>query len=337
LPLTAGEVRIAAAEKQIWDSLVGRPPVVVASHRRLDGDGVGTALALWHGLQGRGVESVCYFHPPVPEAFEFLAGFDRHVQSIQKLPERFTLVAVDCGALKRIGPLAERTERILQVINIDHHLTNDRFGDVNYVSCDVSSSGEMAYHVLKGGDVEITPEIAKCLYTAIVTDTGSFSYSNTTRGAFEISARLVQAGASPAELSERLFFSPPENVVRLKGLAIDTLQLEAGGRLATVHITKEMFEKTGTRSVDTQGFADIPVSVAGVEASALFKEIKLDGYPCVKVSLRSRASNGSIDVCEIARQFGGGGHRHAAGCELDRPLETARERIMSTLRGELPE
>ena len=168
-----------------------------------------------------------------------------------------------------------------------------------------------------------------------MTDTGRFSYSNTGAECLEICAELVRAGCNPCELSDRIYRSPPEPLVRLQGLAIGTLRVEADGRIATIEITREMFERTGTQPVDAQGFADIPVSVKGVMASALLKEMPAAGGPWVKVSLRSRACQDGVDVCAVAQAFGGGGHARAAGCELKGGLAPARSAVVGRLREEL--
>jgi phosphoesterase RecJ-like protein len=272
------------------------------------------------------------------------------------LPERFHLAVLDCGALARIGTLAQHAERACCIVNIDHHFANSRFGDINYVDSAVSSCGELVYRILAAGGAPITREVAECLYTAILTDTGRFSYSNVSAESFAVCAKLVAAGCNPCELSNKIYHSPPETAVRLRGLAIGTLHLEAGGRLAVMEITREMFERTGARPVDTKGFADIPVSVKGVVASALLKEMpgpERGGAvspgahkprtsqapaacaPWVKVSLRSRAVGNAVDVCAVAESFGGGGHRHAAGFKLEGGMPHARSVVVEALRGKL--
>ena len=320
----------------IWEVLTDGTPVVVTSHCRLDGDGAGAALGLWHGLRNQGIKAHLFLQPPVPEVFDFLPGLNKMVTDPEELPQRFHLVVMDCGSVSRIGPLIDYTDRAVKIINIDHHRTHQNFGDINLIRQDVSCSGELVYGILSEAGAELTPEVAVCLYTAIITDTGRFSYGNTTRTAFQICARLVEAGANPSEVSERIYYSPPASVMRLRGLTIGTLALEEDGRIATCHITRETFETTGTKPVDTQGFADIPISAKGVEGSALLKELSPEYDPeYVKVSLRSRPSVDSVDVCAVAESFGGGGHRHAAGCELEGPLETARQRVVDAIRRQL--
>lgn len=322
---------------RIWDVLTEGSPVVLTSHVRLDGDGLGSSLALWHGLRRAGIRAEVTFPPPVPGVFHYLTGVDERLTDLEtELPDRFHLVVIDCGSLGRIGELSEYADRADTIVNIDHHSTHDLFGDVNLIDEQTSSSGELVFGVLNQAEVELTPAIAQCLYTAIMTDTGRFSYSNTTRSAFHICGQLVEAGANPSELSERIYYSPPAEVVRLRGCAINSLQLEADGRIATCQLTRETFARTGTQPVDTQGFADIPIAVKGVEGSALLKELSPEHNPeYVKVSLRSRASTDTVNVCEVAENFGGGGHRHAAGCELEGPIEEARERVVQVIRDQL--
>ena len=325
----------ASVEKRIWRMLTDGTPVVVTSHRDLDGDGVGAALALWHGLRNAGVRCAQYYEPPVPAAFEFLPGLNKRV-GLEKLPKRFHLVVLDCGGLSRVGALARHAGRAERIINIDHHRTSEKFGDVNLIERQVSSCGELIFRVLQAGKAKLTKPIAQCLYTAILTDTGSFSYSNTTAEALQICARLVKVGVKPWELSEQVYGSPCGAVVRLKGLTLGTLKLEANGRVATMEITKQMFRRTSTRPVDTQGFADLPISIEGVQASALLKEI-IDGGKVryVKMSLRSRPCRNAVDVCSVAEAFGGGGHRHAAGCEFYGSLRAARRGVLAEIRRRL--
>jgi len=327
-----GETIETGVKAQIWDVLTDGMPVVVTSHERLDGDAVGAALALWHGLRQAGVACAQVYEPPVPAVFGFLPGLDGQVELPEGLPERFHLVVVDCASLDRVGRLAGYAGRAVTTINIDHHLTNDAFGDINYVRPDASPSGELVYRILASAGAPIDADIAQCLYTAILTDTGRFSYANTTATVLEVCGRLLEAGVRPWEVSAKLYDSPPEQLVRLKGATLSTLQLAADGRIATMQITEQMFRDCGARSIDTQGFSDLPLAVAGVKASALLKEITPEGRPpYVKVSLRSRASSDDVDVCAVAEAFGGGGHRRAAGCEFTCALAEARAVVVERL------
>jgi phosphoesterase RecJ-like protein len=327
---------ISEIEKRIWTVLTAGLPIVVTSHKHLDGDALGSGLALTQSLLDTGVEVWQYYHPPIPRMFEFLPGIKNRIGDIKDMPENYNMVVVDCGSLERIGELQECACRANTLINIDHHPTNTEFGDINYVRTDTSSCGELVYGILKAGGVTITPEIAICLYSAILTDTGSFSYDNTTQGAFNIAADLVQAGVEPARVSEAIYFSPPPEVIRLKGKTMSTLQVTPDGKIGTATITREMFQQTATGPEDTEGFADIPLAVKGVEVSALLKDIRMkDGQKKVKISLRSRSLPQSVNVGEVAKSLGGGGHYHAAGCELDGPISVAREKIVRILQARI--
>jgi len=318
-------------EQQIWQSLTDGAPVVLTSHERLDGDGLGSALALWHALRDYKVPCYQVYEPPLPAVFGFLPGVEEARQDCGDLPERFILVVVDCTSLSRTGAIAQELSGKGKVINIDHHLTNEFFGDLNLVRHTASSCGELAYGILEQAGVPISPQIAECLYAAILTDTGRFSFHNTTAEALRICGELVRAGADPATLSEKIYSSPSAAQVMLQGMVMETLRLAEGGKVAIMKITEEMFRRTGVGPVDTQGFADLPACIKGVQVGVLLKE--MPGCDFIKVSLRSRDQ---VDVCEVARHFAGGGHVHAAGCEVKSSIEQTEKAVLEVIRSQLP-
>jgi len=320
----------AITEQQIWQMMTDGTPIVVTSHARLDGDALGSSLALWHALKEQGVPCYHIYEPPLPEVFEFLPGLEEAVESTEALPDRFNLVVTDCGTLEMVGGIVEGLKDKGRVFNIDHHLTNDYFGDINLVEHAASSCGELIYRVLQRNDVPVSQQVAECLYAAILTDTGRFSYHNTTPEALRICGELVRAGADPTELTEKIYFSPTAAQVVLKGMAIRTLSFEDEGKIAVVKITEEMFRRAGIGPVDTQGFADIPAAIRGVQVGVLLKE--MPGCDFIKVSLRSR---NLVDVCAVARHFQGGGHAHAAGCEMKSTIEEAQRAVVEIVRREL--
>jgi phosphoesterase RecJ-like protein len=320
----------SAIHQAIWESLTDGLPVVVTSHVRLDGDGIGSALALCHALGQRGVDCRTVFEAPVPPMFDFLPGVDGKCCEPGRLPANYKLVVIDCGTLERIGEVAPSLSGAAETINIDHHDSNAMFGDHNYVDPGASSCGEMIRRLLGTAEVPIDRQIADCLFTAIVSDTGQFSHRDTTAQALSVCAECVEAGARPDILVRRLFMSPSPAQVRLRQLALATLNFHCGGSIATMDVTEDMFRRTGLTPVDTEGFAEIPISIQGVRASALLKEMPACGY--IKVSLRSREG---VDVCEVARLFGGGGHRNAAGCEIPDGLEDVRRIIVEELQRHL--
>jgi len=310
----------------IWDTLTAGPPVVLTSHVRLDGDAAGSVLALWHGLKMRGVEAYAAFQPPVPDTFDFMPGMGDAHSGCDGLPEAYNLAVIDCGRLDRVGELADGFTGKLKVINIDHHATNTCFGDLNWVRADASSCGEMMLPLLRAGGVPLTAEIAECLFAAIVCDTGRFSYEDIHPDAFAVCGECVRAGARPDRIMGLLFALPSPAQVKLQQMALATLRFYCGGRIATMDLTREMFAEAGLQPIDSEGFANLPVSIQGVQASALLRE--MPGTDIVKVSMRSRNVG---DVCAVARHFGGGGHVHAAGCEIAGSLPDVRRAIVERL------
>ena len=314
----------------IWATLTDGLPVVLTSHVRLDGDAAGSVLALWHGLRASGVSVRKFFQAPTPPMFHFLNGMEHCCCDPAELPDSYHLVVVDCGTFDRIGEGADQLTGRTQTVNIDHHASNTCFGDVNYVDPGASSCGEMVYGLLTAAGIPMNAQIAECLFTAIVTDTGQFSHQDTTPEALRICAECMRAGAQPHKLIRRLFLSPSPAQMKLRHLALGTLRFYDGGQVATMFITKQMFRQTGLRPVDTEGFAEVPISIQGVRASALLKE--MPGCDYIKVSLRSRES---VDVCSVAKAFGGGGHVHAAGCEIPDELENAQRAVAERLQLQL--
>jgi len=262
--------------------------------------------------------------------FDFLPGMDESGDSAEALPDEYHLVVVDCGHLGRIGPIGQELTGAIDTTNIDHHDTNTGFGDLNYVDPGASSCGEMIRRLLRSAGQPLTLEIAECLFTAVVHDTGRFSHQDTSPEAFTVCGECVAAGVRGDELMQNIFLSPTPAQVRLQQRAMATLRFHAEGRIATMAVTERMFQETGLRPVDTEGFADIPISIRGVQASALLKEMPDCGY--IKVSMRSK---GEMDVCAVAGEFDGGGHTHAAGCEISKPLNEVRRAIVEAMHNRL--
>jgi phosphoesterase RecJ-like protein len=212
---------------------------------------------------------------------------------------------------------------------IDHHGTNERYGTANWVEGDAPATGEMVHRLFREMGVALTADLALPLYTALVTDTGRLSYSNTTPRAHRMAAELLETGMDHTVATEELYRSQPLSFLRLTGLAIEALEVRCRGRLASVVATPGMVERSGADEKDVGDLVDIPISVAGVEVGALLRE-KSPGV--TKLSLRSRRW---FSVSAFARRYGGGGHDRAAGAVLDRPLEEAAETVLADLEAEL--
>jgi phosphoesterase RecJ-like protein len=318
--------------KRIWSTLTDGTPVVVTTHRMADGDAIGSVLALWHGLKHCGVDAYALFEPPVKPELLFLEGAGQRVEALDGLPDRYHLAVLDAGDFERIGAWHEGLSGRDQTICIDHHASTEDFGDLCLASVDASSTGELVYLLLRVAQQSITPGMAECLYTAVVTDTGQFAFENTTPVCMEACGEFLRLGVDSAALADRLFHSQTEAQFRLRRLAMGTLQTSHGGQVASVYISREMFRRTGLHPIHTDRFANIPLHIDGVLAGVLLKQMPGDGK--IKVSLRSRPP---VDVCAVAEQFDGGGHVRAAGCRMEGTIEDVRRAIVECIERQLPE
>jgi phosphoesterase RecJ-like protein len=302
---------------------------LLLTHINPDGDALGSLLGLTLGLESLGIRCFPVCADPVPGIYRFLPGAQRIRAAPPPQPSTLA-VAVDADGLGRVGRLGAELERVCTMIDIDHHATEKAFGDVQWVDPKAAATGEMVYRLLGEMKVVISPDIATCLYTAILTDTGRFCYSNTTPRALQISARLVRAGAAPPLIYREVYESKSFSASRLLGLALGRLRQAQDGRVTFSSLTQEDFRATGSTSDETEGIIDYLRAVREARAAALFVELA-DGT--IRVSMRSR---GAMDVGEVAVRFGGGGHVNAAGCTVPGPLEAAQERVLRTLIEALP-
>jgi phosphoesterase RecJ-like protein len=235
------------------------------------------------------------------------------------------LVAVDCAKADRIGPDPAPVERPKLVVNIDHHHDNTRFGDVNLIVADASSTGEVLRDVFRELDVAITPEIAEPLYIALVTDTGRFQYANTTPKSLRLAAELVDAGADVHAVFQQVYESVEFAKLKLLARALERAQVLEGGRIVISNLVRTDFAEVGAVEPYSEGIIDYLRAVEGSELAVLIREPPRDDGPTRRISLR--ASVDELDVSAIARVFGGGGHRQAAGFQSDKPLDEIVELI----------
>lgn len=307
--------------------LSGGDRFIITSHLNPDGDAVGSSLGLARLLRSLGKLSQVWLHDPVPAMFRQLTGSDRvHVgpEPPAGFPGNFdAVIALECPSLSRSG-LAEAFGDV-PVLNIDHHLGNESYGSANWVDSSSPALGEMILTLASKLKIPLDPEAATCLLVAIVSDTGGFRFSNATVRAFEAAAELVRKGAEPEKISHWLYESRSEASLRLLQEMLGSLELDHADRVGTALLTREMFERSGATQEDTEGLVDFPRSIATVEAVGLIREIDADG---VKVSLRSRDR---VNVEEIARRHGGGGHRNAAGFKMPGTPDEARRLVVTEL------
>ncbi len=316
--------RVPMALKQVIDA--GRR-FAVATHVRPDGDAVGSVLALTTMLRLLGKTADPYCEDPPPPGHDFLAGIEEIRHTWDAFGTYDTAVLVDCGEFSRVGSiLAEPLSRIPVLVNIDHHVNLDPFGTVSWVDPSASSTCELLYDLAVSLNVPLTPELAAQLYTGILTDTGSFRFSNTTRKVLAIATDLVGHGAQPAFIAGRIYDSGSPQRLRLLARVLATVAFEADDRLATAELSQAMFLETGTSRSDAESFINHLRSVRTVLMAALFRE---EGDGTVHVSLRSKDP---VDVAAFARRYGGGGHRQAAAFRTRGSLADVRAAVTRAAR-----
>lgn len=298
---------------------------IVVSHVDPEGDAIGTSLALYYALKILGKNVCVYNESGVPKILKFLPGSDELLSEISSINEFDCIFVVDCGDLGRIGSLKSKLEK-LKIINIDHHSTNDYFGDLNFVDKNASAAGEVLFELLKELNVPINYEIAINLYTAIVVDTGSFRYASTRPKSFQIAAELLQLGVDPWFVAMNIYENYPFERMKLLGDVLSTLTLHLDGKVAFMVVTKQMLKKYNTSIDITEGFVNFGRAIEGVELSIIFKETDGDSF---KLSMRSK---GNIDVSLIAKTLGGGGHKNAAGCKIQGTYEEATKKVLEVLK-----
>ena len=296
---------------------------LMATHVNPDGDAIGSLGALALVLEGMGKQVVAYCQDEVPEFLRFLPYADRIVSEISGLDRFEVAVVLDCGALDRIGNAAEVLQHVGQIIHIDHHSSSGDFGQLNLVRPEYSSTAEILYEIFQAIPVSLTPEVAENIYTAILTDTGSFRFANTTARTLAIAAEMVSLGVAPEKVAGEIYDSMSPERIELLARSLDTLTLRSNGRVAAMHVSQRMLEETGTSLIDTDGFVNYPRAISSAEIAIFFREMDADE---VNVSLRSR---GGLDVAEFARIHGGGGHHNAAAFRLGGSLSEVVEKVLA--------
>jgi phosphoesterase RecJ-like protein len=322
--------------RTIAEAIRGHDRFLVATHENPDGDALGSLLATKLMLEQLGKDVLIYLagEVPLPREYQFM----ELGELIRKPPtdaHQRVLLAVDCANERRLGPDPSLYRNAALVIDIDHHHDNTRFGQLNYIDGNASSTGEILYDLIGELGAKLTPEIAEALYIAIVTDTGRFQYANTTAKSLRLAAELVEAGADV----HRVFQGVYENVafakLKLIARALEHAQVYEGGRVVVSHLEKEDFDAAGAEEPYSEGIIDLLRAVEGAEIAALIREPPTRNGPTRRISLRTTAEG--VDVSVIARKSGGGGHRQAAGFSSEAPLaeivEFIRREYLSQVDG----
>ena len=304
----------------VADALRSHDRFLLVTHENPDGDALGSLLAMKLALDSLGKDSEMYLYgdAPLPREYAFMPLEGLLREPPEDAAER-VLVALDCANEQRMGPDTTLLEQAPLSIDIDHHHDNSRFGDLNLVVGDASSTGEVLRDVFAELGVELTPEIAEALYIGVVTDTGRFQYSNTTPKTLRLAAELVEAGADVHRVFQSIYESVELAKLKLLARALERAQVYEGGRLVVSYLTREDFTDLNVAEAYSEGIIDYLRAVEGAEMAALIREPPRRDGPARRVSLR--ASNDELDVSAIARKSDGGGHRQAAGFSSDKSVE----------------
>jgi len=305
--------------ERVLREIRARQRLVVTSHARPDGDGIGSALACGQILRIMGKDAEVVMHDGVPRIYQHLPFADR-VLKADTVPANDAVVLLECDSIQRT--LLEGLDQYF-LINIDHHASGRNFADVNWIDSTVMATAELVYRLARLACVPIDRDIATCLYTALMTDTGSFMFEGTNEHTFTVARELVLAGADPAHCARPIYFGHSTAKMRLLGAALSNLHRE--GPLSWIWVTQEQMQRFGAREEDCEGLVNYALSMADAQVAIFFRELPDRRY---RISLRSK---GEVNVSSVAEYFGGGGHRCASGCSLDGPLAVAVSRVVDRL------
>lgn len=314
---------------EIISTIQNADKIVLACHIFPDADALGSQLALGNILRSMGKEVYLYGEEPVSYILDFLPGSEAIDIGLPAGNHYDCCIALDCGDARRLGKEKDQLLQIHPFIVVDHHSGHKDFGDLRWVEAGKSSTGEMVYELAKAMGAKISYDTAYCLYAAIVSDTGSFKYASTSPNTLCVAGELVELGVKPAEISGKIFDNFTKNRLQLLQEVLASLALYEDDQLAVIEVTLELYEKTGTTGVDTEQFINYPRALETVKVAAFIKESK----DFVGVSMRSK---GSYDVAQVARKFGGGGHRNAAGFKLPTTgVAQDRAQVVADVRGQV--
>jgi bifunctional oligoribonuclease and PAP phosphatase NrnA len=307
--------------KEVLRQVEQRQRFLLTSHARPDGDAIGSALACRQILRLMGKQAEVVLRDGVPRIYQPLPFADAVVRAERVNEDYEAAIILECDSIRRTR--LEGLEKQF-LISIDHHLSGRPFAHVNWIDPQAVATAEMIYKLAREAGVRISPEIATCLYTAVLTDTGSFMFEGTNEHTFALARELVLAGADPARCARSVYFGHSTAKMRLLGAALSHLHRE--GPLAWIWVTCEQMERVGAKEEDCEGLVNYALSIQDVEVAAFFRELP-DGR--FRVSLRSK---GQLNVSAVAEQLGGGGHKCASGCAVDGPLPVAVARVIAQLR-----
>ena len=307
---------------QVVELIENKEKFAITTHVRPDGDGIGSSLGLLWLLRSLDKEVEIIVRDRIPNSYSQLPGVDEisNVDSIDK--DYDAVFVIECSDVTRPG-ISGLDKQF--TVNIDHHATCEHFGDINWIDPTASAVGEMIYNLCKAIGGRVSEEIAECIYLAIVTDTGSFHFPNTTERTLKVASELVKVGVKPSRISEAVYNSYSWSRIALMQKVIGTVKRDSSGKVASMRQTLEMAEDSGAVDGDNNGFVNLPLVAKEVEAVVYMREVQPGAY---RVSLRSK---GDINVDRVAGVFGGGGHKNAAGCRVEGDWDSCESEIVSEL------
>lgn len=298
--------------------------VLVCGHVMPDGDSLGSVLALGLTLESMGKKVTMAGPDPSPTIYDFLPGLDKYRVGLPPDGGFDTLVILDCSVPERLGPgFQELLSGETDIIILDHHASSSCFGKYRYVDPAASAVGEIIYDLIIEMGLVINRDVAICLYTAMVTDTGSFQYDSTTPGTLRRVANLMEIGVPAAQINVRIYEEKPKAVFQLLCSVLSTLTTSSCGKVSWMTVTRETIKNSGAEDEHTEGLVNYAKSIRGVEVGMLFREVE-EG--CYKISFRSKDA---VDVNRLAALFGGGGHPHASGCTVQGALDEIKEKVVA--------
>jgi phosphoesterase RecJ-like protein len=312
--------------KEIIKSINKGKSFLITSHVKLDGDALGSELALLLMLKSLGKKAVVYNQDVTPQHYCFLPGAQEIVHELGDGSQYDIAFILDCSELERIGDKARDFAKIKTLINIDHHVSNNGFSTLKIWDGQASSTGELLFRLFEQMGCKITKDICTNLYAAILTDTGGFRYSSTSKDTLWTAGKLVESGADPQCISENIYESESPAKLKLLTKALETLSLDLKNKLGSLVVTQKVLMDTGASYEHMEGLVEIPRSVKGISIAILYTQLA-DGY--FKLSLRSK---GKVDVEKIAKKFGGGGHINAAACRIKGDIETIKQEILKAVK-----
>lgn len=307
---------------QVVELIENKSNFAITTHVKPDGDGLGSSLGLYWLLRSLGKNAEVVVRGDVPQAYGSLPGADE-IRDVSAINGHFDAVfVIECSDLDRPG-IAGLEDAF--TVNIDHHATSEHFGSINWIDSTASAVGEMIYNLCKAIGGRITTEIAECVYMALVTDTGSFHFSNTSDRTLKVASELIKAGAIPSKIGEAVYNNYPWSRIELMRQVLATVKRDSTGRIAMMRHTIDMQDSSGAVDGDNNGFVNIPLAAKDVVAAVYMREIGPNKF---RASLRSK---GDINVAKVAEKFGGGGHRNASGLSIDGDWDEKEAEIVAAL------